>query len=101
MLSSLSPVRRPPLVGAKKRVRSHAEATASVAPQVDEAMMKSPLMEVLWIESGTPPLFVSTRSVVGEFRPTPMGPKLTEEGLSDTPAGASPLPESATICVLN
>src|SRR5665213_1431609 len=97
-----APVRIPPAVGANTINSVQAAFGASAAPQVVEARWKSPLTAMLEIVSVTPPLLVSVIVCVGEVSPRPTAPNTSPaDGVSDTPAGATPLPESATVCERN
>src|SRR5277367_4926557 len=97
-----TPERGPPADGMKTTCMVQAVFTARVAPQLllPGTMEKSPVSAVLCKRSGTPPLFVSVTVCAAEVRPTPVFGKVTvENGASDTPGGATPVPLSVTVWV--
>jgi hypothetical protein len=87
----------PAAVGAKRIATVQAALAASEAVQVLEAMVKPGLAAMEEMVSGRPPLLVRVRAWVGVVRPTPVGLKVREAGLSETPGGAMPMPERATV----
>ena len=91
------PVRVPAAVGVKITERLQADPGPTVDPQVSAVIEKSPVTAVWERLSRTPPLLVRTRVAAGAWRPTPIAPKSTEDGVRETPAGARPRPDRATV----
>src|ERR1700761_6697192 len=95
------PETEPAPVGEKTTVRVQLAPAARVVPQLLEAMRKPVLSARLEMCSARPPLLVRVRVCAGAERPTPVAAKVSEDGLSETPGGATPVPLRATACERN
>jgi hypothetical protein len=84
----------PAAVGANSIVIAQAAFAARVVVQALEAMVKPALAVIAEIVSGRPPLLVRVSVCGWVVRPTPVAAKLSDAGLSETPGGAMPVPES-------
>ncbi len=78
-------------------VRLQAVLTARVVVQELSAMAKPGLTATLEMVSGRPPLLVRVRVCASAVSPTPVGGKLSETGVSETPGPAMPMPVSAMV----
>src|ERR1700761_4153039 len=85
------PLTAPAAAGVKTMTRLQEDAAASVEPQLLDAIWKPALIAMLEMCSARPPLLVSVSVCAGELRPTPVAGKVSDAGLSDTPAGATPV----------
>src|SRR5579859_259074 len=93
------PTRTPPAVGTNTICIAQADPAAKLAPHVllPATIAKSPVAVMLWIASAIPPLFVSVTACAAAPIPTPVAANaIPDTGDSDTPAGATPAPLSAT-----